>query len=211
MVKGVIFDWDGTVVQNTDLWHTAFNMTLNDLGFPPITLEQFSKLIDREKVERTFGITEAEMMKGFDVWVANYEKLRKNAKLVSGIDGLIKKLKEENYKTAVVTGGGKDRVMREVKEFKLGKFFDVVVTHDDAIYEKPHPNGLKLALGGLKLKPEECVYIGDMNVDVLAAKNCGMASIAVSWGSHDIEELKKTNPHHTANDLSELYDVIKQL
>lgn len=214
MIKGVIFDWDGTIVENTDLWYVSLNKTLEEFGMQAISLDKFTTPIGHmtaQKLSALFGVPEGKRIEMIDSWVNNYEELREHVKVVTGIKDFIAKLKKDGYKIGVVTGGGKERVRREIKEFKMNDFFSAIITRDEAVHDKPDPAGLKLAAGKLNLNPEECVYIGDMDVDIMAAKNCGMFSVAVSWGSHDMDELRMLNPHHVVNDLNELYEAIKKL
>ncbi len=214
MVKGVIFDWDGTIVENTNLWFLAINKAREELGFPQISFERFTTPVGSAANQDSTGLSDIPqpmITQAVQSWVYNYEEMREGARVVTGVKDLIMKLKKEGYKIGVVTGGHRDRVIKEMKNFKLDKFIDVVITRDEAIHDKPNPAGLKLATEKMKLSPGECVYIGDMDVDVIAAKNCDMFSISVNWGSHDIEELTKLNPHHAASDSNELYKAIKKL
>ncbi len=82
---------------------------------------------------------------------------------------------------------------------KLTKFqnhFKVTISYEDTTNHKPHPDPLLLAAKKLGLKPEECVYIGDVENDLVAAKACGMKFIAysqekINWAELQISSFKQ--------------------
>jgi phosphoglycolate phosphatase-like HAD superfamily hydrolase len=60
----------------------------------------------------------------------------------------------------------------------------------------------------LGIEPKNCIYVGDMDGDIIAAKKAGMVSVAVSWGCLNGSELKKINPDCVVKSLDELEEII---
>jgi pyrophosphatase PpaX len=89
--------------------------------------------------------------------------------------------------------------------FKLEKFFDVLVTADDVMNPKPDPEPLLKAVGILRAKPSECVYVGDTSLDVACAKRAGVACVCVLNGIGKREELQGA---HLIENLKGLEDAI---
>ena len=63
--------------------------------------------------------------------------------------------------------------------------------------------------GYAKMQPEETIYVGDSEVDVEAAANAGIKCASVTWGFRDKEDLEKINPLYIADNVQELYELIK--
>jgi phosphoglycolate phosphatase len=128
-----------------------------------------------------------------------------------GVKNLIRRLRREGYELAIVSAGSAQRVREELKRYGLLDFFDVVVTAEDSGELKPNPRALEIAMEKIGVKREECIYVGDMVRDVLAAKKAKIKSIAVSWGFHSREKLRKARPSYLANNLDELYKILTSL
>ena len=97
----------------------------------------------------------------------------KNAEKV--VDILHKK-----YLLGIVTSRIKETVYESPELAKLQKHFKVAVSYQDTINHKPHPEPLLLAVKKLEVRPEECVYVGDVENDIKAGKDAGMKTILYS-------------------------------
>ena len=73
---------------------------------------------------------------------------------------------------------------------------------------KPDPTMGKTILEKYNISPNECVYIGDTDVDMQTGKNLGAFTVGVTWGFRDIKELKDNGADLIINDPSELLDLL---
>lgn len=103
------------------------------------------------------------------------------------------KLKEKGLKLAVVSDANRLKVWIRLSLMRLDDFFDVVVTLEDTGRMKPSKLPFKAALKKLKIKPEECLMVGDMpNRDIKGAKALGMKTCLANYGYMDGLKAKKS-------------------
>ncbi|MBI5357267.1 HAD-IA family hydrolase [Candidatus Saccharibacteria bacterium] len=121
-------------------------------------------------------------------------------------DGLIEVLEQlkKHYKLGVVTSReamGVDEIFK-IKDFR--NYFEVIVKYNDSSNHKPHPEPLLIACEKLFVQPENTVYIGDMESDLMAAYNANMHF--VHYSSEEFNPLK-----HKVQYFSQLPDAIKSI
>jgi HAD superfamily hydrolase (TIGR01509 family) len=158
MIKGVIFDLDGTLTQfNLDIRKIKREILGRDSELT--LLEEIGRL-DKEEKKRA-----EEILKTYECMAASEVKLNKGAK------ELLQMLAEEGIKTAVVTRNNRRAVEIVLRKYNLN--FDVVISRDDA-EPKPSPKQIKAALEHLNLGEEEVIFIGDHRFDLEAGKAAGV-------------------------------------
>ena len=144
-----------------------------------------------------------------DLFQAYYKKnADKKTGLYPGVKKLVNKLSDENYSIGVVSAKG-DIVVKELVESFLGDKVNETLGEKEGIKRKPAPDSILIMMDTLKCKPEETIYVGDSEVDVEAAANAGIRCASVTWGFRDKEDLEKINPLYIADNVQELYELIK--
>jgi pyrophosphatase PpaX len=125
--------------------------------------------------------------------------------LYAGIDRLLRDLSG-----AGVAVGGRRRASAEIPAGLTGlsSHLDVLVTMEDTVLHKPDPEPLLLAVNRLGATPTEAVYVGDAIVDVQAARNAGMAAVAVTWGAGVREQLEAMAPDVVAETVDDLREAL---
>lgn len=184
MIKAVIFDIDGVLLDSFEANLKFYQNLLVHYGYQPPTRKEYpalSHLSLWDTIKNLTGLTSDEDIK--PIWETGknrevkypIELLQLPEKAESVIAALNK-----NYLLGIVTS----RVRKSVYEFSklaaMKKYFPVVVSCDDTVNHKPHPEPLLLAAQKLGVKPEEAVYIGDAESDLLAARGAGMKIIIYS-------------------------------
>ena len=119
------------------------------------------------------------------------------------------KLSDENYSIGVVSAKG-DIVVKELVESFLGDKVNETLGEKEGIKRKSAPDSILIMMDTLKCKPEETIYVGDSEVDVETAANAGIKCASVTWGFRDKEDLEKINPLYIADNVQELYELIKE-
>ena len=97
-----------------------------------------------------------------------------------------------------------DKALKELNDIYFGGRIAVAVGDRDGARTKPAPDLVNIALKELKSDIRETVYIGDSEVDIKTAKNCGMDCISVDWGFRSRETLIEkgaANIAGTADDI----------
>ena len=184
MIKAVIFDVDGVLVDSLNANHKFFTDLMNKFGHRFMKREEFlsffhlpMKDIIRHSTKST---NEEEIEK---IWKSGKDReVPYPNELLNTQNNLeeVIKLLSKDYTLGIVTSRAADSVFNMPQLSDLGKYFKVVIGYTDTKNHKPHPEPLILATTKLNMAPEECVYIGDSETDIIAAKAAGMKSILYS-------------------------------
>ncbi len=208
-----IFDLDGTILYTLVDLKNSMNFTLKKFGFPERTLDEVRRFVGngiRNLIIRAApkGTDEKTIDEMFEVFNEHYAvHCNDNTKSYDGIDELLKKLKEQKVKTAVVSNKADYAVQTLVKKYFDG-LFDYAVGEKQGVRKKPCPDSVNEVLRVLDTPKEAAVYIGDSEVDVATAKNAQMDCIAVDWGFRDREVLINSGATLIVSDAAALYNEI---
>jgi len=122
------------------------------------------------------------------------------------IDEIIKKLKSNNIKIAIVTSSPSGYCEKILKNNSWK--FDCIVAYHDTRNKKPHPEPILMAMKKLNVKPSEVLSLGDRKIDIIASKDAGVYSGACLWDSEEEDEVRAANPDiifHTTNELNTFF------
>ncbi len=136
---------------------------------------------------------------------ANTERLIRR---YADIDTLLAALGHAGVRTAVATSKLKGPAETALRLTGLGDHVTTLVTMEDTDRHKPDPDPLHVALGRLRARPEQAVYVGDAVVDVTAARRAGMASVGVTWGAGARAEVAAAGPDVVADTVEQLRAVL---
>lgn len=194
-VKAVLFDLDGTLIDSApDLAAAADKMRL-DRGLASIPYEQYRPMAGagaRGMLGVAFGM--APEHPNFLAWreefFSNYETcLTQRTQAFKGIEELLSSLKLRGLRWGIVTNKSARFTNPLVKQMRLLKDAEVVISGDTTPHAKPHPEPMFEAARRLKIAPHHCIYVGDDKRDIEAGQAAGMPSLAASWGymgNHDV-------------------------
>ena len=208
-----IFDLDGTILYTLVDLKNSMNFTLKKFGFPERSLDEVRRFVGngiKNLIIRAApkGTDEKTIDEMFEVFNEHYAvHCNDNTKSYDGIDELLKKLKEQKVKTAVVSNKADYAVQTLVKKYFDG-LFDYAVGEKQGVRKKPCPDSVNEVLRVLDTPKEAAVYIGDSEVDVATAKNAQMDCIAVDWGFRDREVLINSGATLIVSDAAALYNEI---
>ena len=104
----------------------------------------------------------------------------------------------------VVSSKKTDVLIRNLEILDIDHLFTEVIGSDKVNHYKPSPDGINYILNKYQLENEETIYIGDAIFDMQMANSSKVASCAVTWGTHSIEELKSENPTYIIHEVTEL-------
>jgi pyrophosphatase PpaX len=209
MIKAVLFDLDGTVVNTNNLILESYKHTLKTkLGFVP----------DDKELVKYFGEPLITTLKRFDE--ENAEELRKTyvefnermhdelALEIKGIYETFERLKRNGFKIAIVTSKRKIMADKGLNLFNLMNFIDIMVTPENTEKHKPDPEPVLKACELLEIEPVEALVVGDSHYDILCGKNAGAYTCAVKYTALPIEMLLKYSPDFLIDDPNEIIDII---
>ena len=189
-VKAVIFDLDGTILDTLADLTVSVNYALAQFSCPPRTKQEVRSFLGNG-MKRLLTLSAptitdpAAFQKLYDTFAAHYKMhCLDNTFPYKGIPELLQELRDAHVKTAVVSNKG-DFAVQEIISARFPGLFDYVVGERPGISRKPAPDTVLEALRQLNAPKETAVYIGDSDVDIDTARNCGMPSISVLWGFRD--------------------------
>jgi len=207
--KGFIFDFDYTLGDSTKGIVISINFGLEYLGFGKAELYDIKKTIGLSlkntyqvltndlKDENAVIFAKKFMEKADEIMVGSTEMLPYSEKL-------LKRLKEINLKTGIVTTKLHYQIDRILNKFNIAEDIDLIIGADDVKVEKPDPEGLNAMIVMMNLKKEEVLYIGDSIVDAETAKRANVDFVAVTTGTTLKEEFENYMCVDIIADMSKL-------
>jgi HAD superfamily hydrolase (TIGR01509 family) len=203
-VVGVIFDWDGVLLDSLGAAFNVYNKIFRKMGTKRLTKEEFLRLQSPNWYEfySEVGLPIAFWKEMDGEWLRLYQD--EHPSLHEDALACLGSLRRAGFKLALVSNGSRVRVERELAKFRLGSYFDVVLLGDKKEELKPSPVMLKRALRVMGLKPQMVVYVGDSPADIQAAKNAFVPSVAIAREPIQAERLRKENPDRVFAGLGEL-------
>ena len=210
MIKGLILDMDGTLLDSHDFHLKAWKLLLKKYNIEKTDSEILSH----------FGKTTEDIAK--NLFPIEHDPVKIGAEkdnffltlvsdicLFSGVSELIHRLKQQNFKICVASSNPFITVKTICSNCKLE--IDACVGVDEIEHGKPAPDMIIAAASRLGLLPSESLVVGDSPYDIRAAKAANCKVIAVLTGGHSIEGLKKEKPDFILQSITEIEDILEKL
>lgn len=183
-VRAVVFDFDGTIANTFPVIFDAFKEVFRVYkGVVPTSaeivpmfgptetgtiIEQFPEFDDREPLIECY-----------------YERYENRHDIlvppVPQVDRFLASLAARGFKLGLFTGKGRRSLDISLAHLFTGNHFDVLITGDDIAKPKPDPEGLLKAMNILKVRPAECLYVGDSDSDMLSGRAAGIDTVRAAW------------------------------
>lgn len=210
MIKAVLFDFDGTVMNTRDIiigsWQHVF-MTIEGREHPVEEIEKTFGEVLVDSMARVFPDRDPmECVKIYRQWQT--DRIKEAVKPFDGMKELVLALYERKIKMAVVTSRTRISLVDALEANDMLEYFDVLVSCDDTTSHKPDPEPANIAMEKLGVSPDECIMIGDSAFDIGCAHNAGIKAVLVSWSvSIDEEGIKKAAPEYIIDRAEELLEL----
>ena len=211
-IKTVIFDLDGTLLYSLEDLKDSVNFVMKKHGFREYTIDEVREAIGngvRLLMERILpkDIDKNLFEECLSEFKENYSKNMYNkTKPYDGVLDMLKALREEGYKIAVLSNKF-DSAVKELSSKYFGELVDLAVGQKEGVKEKPSPLGIQEIAKELDTDIETCIMVGDSEVDIQTANNAGIDCISVTWGYKNIDFLYDngaTKLVYTPEDILEL-------
>ena len=183
--KAVLFDMDGVIVDSMPYhfisWFEAlkkYKVTVTPFDIYEKEGEKSDSCVRRFFKRDGIDFDENKVQSVLNLRNKIYKKYFK-VFLFDDIEPVLKKLKLQNIKTAIVTGSSKQKVMSMLPK-KIINLFDGIVSSDMVKRGKPHPDSYLMAAKALNLKPSDCLVIENAPNGIKAAKAAKMFCVAVT-------------------------------
>ena len=209
MLKAVIFDMDGVIVNSEPLHHLAYKKM-----FEEFKLDVSNSLYESFTGQSTYSICE-QLCEIFDLKVdANSLVLSKRKhfkiifendssfEMIDGAMNLIKDYFENNLTLVLASSASMTNIERIFKKFDLNKFFKAKISGADLKESKPNPEIFIKAAQLAGFKKEECIVIEDSTSGIAAAKSAGI--YCVGYNSLNSKNQNYDNANIVISDLNEI-------
>lgn len=218
MIKLVIFDLDGTLLNSLNDLAASVNYALRKNGFAEHPLDVFNHFVGNGVavlLERALPEEERSLENKLQLWkdFMHYYGLHKTDLTApyDGISSLLEALKEQRIMLAVASNKFHSATTALVRSYFGEDTFQVVYGLREDVPPKPAPDVVFDILKDTDTLAEEALYVGDSGVDMETAANAGLKSIGVLWGYRSREELENSGAVFLVERPAEILDVVKKL
>lgn len=209
MYKNLIFDFDGTIADSKECSIVATQKSFKERGLeePTVNLIEYYMGIPIEKsfsLMSSVDLDDHQLEALIKTFRQNYKEVESSyLKLYKHMTEQLQSLSKDKQ-LFVVSSKKTDVLIRNLEILDIDHLFTEVIGSDKVNHYKPSPDGINYILNKYQLENEETIYIGDAIFDMQMANNAKVASCAVTWGTHSIEELKSENPTYIIHEVTEL-------
>jgi len=213
MIRTVLFDLDGTILDTNELIFRSFEYVWERKGWTMVTRERLTpfmggKLHDMfretagvatdEEVEELIGIYREYNLKHHDALVKPFPHAKET----------MDQLRSLGVRMGVVTTKIRKTSEMGLKLCGLYEYMETIVTLDDVMNAKPHPEPVLKAVAALGADAASTLMVGDSAADLLAARAAGVRSAGVAWSIKSKEHLMRCGPDYWIESLRELPSII---
>lgn len=197
-MKACIFDLDGTLTNTLESMTYSVNLTLEEMGLSKITKDQCRLFVGNgarvliEKSLKAAGDTDASRIEeGMEIYGRIFDRnCTYHVTPYEGIPEMLKALKDKGIQLAVLSNKPDRQTVKVVKAIFGEELFDYAQGQKEGIRRKPEPDGVWYLMEQMYVSKEECLYIGDSEVDAATGRNAGLKTIGVLWGFRDRKTLE---------------------
>ncbi|MFB0522340.1 MAG: HAD family hydrolase [Candidatus Bathyarchaeia archaeon] len=212
MIKAVVFDIDGVLIDSNETIVEAYQETARKLRLRIPPRKEVTDLMGRPLIEIVKALwANADV----ELYTEEYRRLFLDGDLIipeiKGAVDVLRQIRGSGFKIGAVSGKIMFFIEKHLKEAGFDiDWFGTIVSFETTRKHKPDPEPLIYAINKLDAKPEETVYVGDAISDYECAKNAKVTYVAVLTGSLTREDLEKLGVNNIINSVAELPNLLKK-
>lgn len=206
-VKAIIWDYNGTLLNDTEIGVRSINAMLKKRGLPLLTTESYREVF-------TFPVKEYYQKIGFDFsiedwdltakeFIANYTSLLPQSQIFAEARKLLSEFSRQGKKQFILSAMEHQMLLDSTREENIQDFFTEISGIDNIYATSKIANGRKL-INSHQLDAQEVCLLGDTSHDYDVAQELGCRCILVAAGHQSLERLKATGCSQVVNNLNEI-------
>lgn len=199
----VLFDFDGTLADTLPFSLRVFNELAEKHGFLPIEDVEGARRLSMVQFLTEYKIPLRKVPKITRQFIKKHREHMPHAAVFPGMDEALRQMAERS-RLAVVSSNSRRNVTTCLKANGVDYLFDRIVGHKRLLGKS---RSIKKVIRKLKLTPADCLYVGDEQRDIEAAREVGCDVAAVTWGIHPAEMLELQSPTYLVHTPTELLGV----
>lgn len=187
-IRAVLFDLDGTLIDSAPDLGAAADKMRTDRGMPSLPIERYRPMAGagaRGMLGEAFGMTpdHPEFAVLREEFFVNYEsQMTARTHIFDGVPELVVQILQRNMTWGVVTNKAARFTDPLTRAIPLFSSAGAVVSGDTTPHAKPHPAPLLEAALRMNVSPDQCIYVGDDERDIVAGLAAGMGTVAAAYG-----------------------------
>ncbi|MDF7683002.1 HAD-IA family hydrolase [Lactobacillus sp. ESL0679] len=211
MIKTILFDWDGTLLNSNDLINESNMYALNKYGDHTFTVDEVKPFNGRHLIDvyrELYPGLEDKILYAYNT----YSDLRhdQSVRLFPDVKEVLQKLKNLGCHLGVVSMKRKYMVNHGLNLFNLASVFDVVIGGDECKRRKPDAEPILIAMQKINANPKETLMIGDNWQDIESANNAHTRSVFVTWSQKNYEQIRPYQPTYCIDRMSDLLQIVRE-
>ncbi len=192
-IECVLFDLDGTLVDSAPDLLEAVNRVLADAGEPPLGLAELRPVVSkgaRAMLALAFPQLDAGQREQLVQPMLDHyaNAIAVHTRPFDGIESLLERIERAGLRWGIITNKSEALARAVVQAMGWSDRCAVLIGGDTLPTRKPSPAQLLHACELLAMTPAQCIYVGDDERDIQAARAAGMASVAALWGYREAHE-----------------------
>jgi phosphoglycolate phosphatase len=211
--RAVLFDLDGTLVDSYSALAEAVNHARRTHGLRDLSASRIKEFVGdgiERLLQRAFERTDVPGSV-HDAFVARYDEVCcAESKVLADVETTLDRLSKLRVKMAVCTNKTTFFSKKILDFLGLSRHFAAIVGPDVAGARKPDAKHLLFTLDSVQCAPKDSLFVGDMPIDVRAARNSGLDAAVVATGSSTREELVAARPDHFLERFSDLMKIVRR-
>ena len=212
MIKAIVFDVDGVLIDSNKIIVEAYQKTAEKLGLRIPSLHEAVDLMGRPLVEIVRILWPKSNV---ELYIEEFRSLFMDENLlipaIEGAVDAVKEIRESGVRIGVLSGKIMFFIRKHFKEAGFDiNWFEVIVSFETTKKHKPDPEPLLYAINQLGVNPKETIYVGDAMSDYKCAKNAKVEYFAVLTGCLRREDLEKLGVKNIINSVAELPDLVRK-
>lgn len=218
IMKGCIFDLDGTLTNTLESLSYSVNLTLQEMHLPVITIDQCRRFVGegaRRLLEKTLKVRGDEKLERLEEAMEIYGRIfhdncTYHVAPYDGVREMLADLTGMGVHMAVLSNKPHAQAVDVVRQFFGENTFDFVLGQSDRLPRKPDPAGVLYLLEHMGISREDCVYAGDSETDIATARAAGVTCLSATWGFRSRQTLLDAGARILIDSPAQLTDYIRK-